>query len=130
VTIQATRIIAPERARRALWSNRLFQRQRFALRVKVTVPMHGSLRALYGSTRDISSGGMGVELVTAEALPLETPVLVTMRLPGTPHELNLTGFVTHRKGLSYGLRFSGLTREQKVLVRRICLALSTRMAAA
>jgi c-di-GMP-binding flagellar brake protein YcgR len=107
---------------RAAFANRIFRRERLDLRVKVLVPNGQRIETVYGRTSDISYGGMGV--ILTRTMEQGTPVMILFRLPKVDMDIQVPAFVSHRSGLRCGLRFAQLSAEQKLLIQRICRALS------
>jgi hypothetical protein len=98
---------------------RRWRRYKVEVRVKVVLANRG---AVYGQGSDISEGGMAL-FVPAE-LELGQTIQAELMLPYTREKAMLRGVVRSRDGFRYGLEFSVLSDHEKLLIARVCKALS------
>jgi c-di-GMP-binding flagellar brake protein YcgR len=98
---------------------RRWRRYRVEVRVKVKLPNRG---AVYGQGSDISEGGMALFLPTE--LESGQTIHAEVTLPYCKEKVMLRGVIRNRAGYRYGLEFSVLTDHEKLLIERVCHALS------
>lgn len=98
---------------------RRWRRYKVEVRVKVVLANRG---AVYGQGSDISEGGMALFIPT-ELEPGQT-IRAELALPYCREKAILRGVVRNRDGFRYGVEFSVLTDHEKVLIERVCHALS------
>ena len=98
---------------------RRWRRYRVEVRVKVKLANRG---AVYGQGSDISEGGMALFLPTE--LEAGQTIHAELTLPYCKEKAMLRGVVRNRAGFRYGVEFSVLTDHEKMLIERVCHALS------
>lgn len=98
---------------------RRWRRYKVEVRVKVMLANRG---AVYGQGSDISEGGMALFLPTE--LEPGQPINAELTLPYCREKVVLRGAIRNRDGFRYGVEFSALTDHEKLLIQRVCHALS------
>ena len=97
------------------------RRSRYKVETRVRVVLTNRA-AVYGQGSDISESGMALflptELESGQAIQAE------LMLPYTREKLVLRGVARNRAGFRYGIEFLKLTDHEKVLIGRVCNALS------
>lgn len=119
MTSESTEKLVQKGKLAAYAKTRRWQRYRVEVRVKVLLPNRA---AVYGQGSDISEGGMALFLPTE----LETgqTVQAELMLPYCREKASLRGVIRNREGFRYGVEFTILTDHEKVLIERVCHALS------
>lgn len=98
---------------------RRWRRYRVEVRVKVHLANRG---AVYGQGSDISEGGMALFMPTE--LEAGQTIQAELTLPYCREKVNLRGVIRNRDGFRYGVEFSVLTDHEKMMIERVCHALS------
>lgn len=110
------------------WRNRQLPRYPVDLLIRVALPAAPKPIILRARTIDLSTGGINISL--PHDILENSPAMVGLRLPQTgAAALNEPIFwfrarLRHRIGFRCGFQFLDLTSEQRLLLRRLCLALS------
>ena len=101
---------------------RRFPRQRFDVRIQVSVFREGETTTCWGRTSELGQDGIGAtlsgELHAGEVVSLEFPI------PLAPHILKLRAVVRYCDGLRCGFEFLVVTEEQRMMLRQVCVVLS------
>jgi hypothetical protein len=111
----STQAAAKQRKRR-------FPRQRFDVRIQVSVFREGETTTCWGRTSELGQDGIGAtlsgELHSGEVVSLEFPI------PLAPHIVKLRAIVRYCDGLRCGFEFLVMTEEQRMMLRQVCVVLS------
>jgi hypothetical protein len=98
---------------------RRWGRYKVEVRVKVVLANRG---AVYGQGSDISEGGMALFIPTE--LEVGQTIKAELTLPYCREKVGLRGVIRNRAGFRYGVEFSVLCDHEKILIQRVCHALS------
>ncbi len=101
---------------------RRFSRYRFDVRIQVSVFREGQTTAYWGRTSELGQDGIGAtlsgELKNGEVVSLDFPI------PVAPHLMKLRAVVRYSDGLRCGCEFLVVTKEQRLAIRQVCVALA------
>jgi hypothetical protein len=101
---------------------RRFSRYRFDVRIQVSVFRDGETTTYWGRTSELGQDGIGAtlsgEVKTGEVVSLEFPI------PPAPYLMKLRAIARYNDGLRCGFEFLVLTKEQRLAVRQVCVALA------
>jgi|SRR6185369_1530251 hypothetical protein len=110
------------------WRSRQLPRYPVDLLIRVALPATPKPIVLRARTVDLSTGGINISL--PHEILENSPAMVGLRLPGPSPAASaepvfwFRARLRHRTGFRCGFQFLDLTSEQRLLLRRLCLALS------
>ena len=127
--------MTPRRVRRPItlnaspWRSRQLPRYPIDLLIRVALPASPKPNILRARTIDLSTGGINISL--PHDILENSPAMIGLRLVAQTGTAALDEPVfwfrarlRHRTGFRCGFQFLDLTTEQRLLLRRLCLALS------
>jgi hypothetical protein len=99
-------------------NRRRFARYFLDKRIQIMLGEGRSAKIIYGRTRDISEGGVGV--VLPDSIDPETQVEIELPVDFQPTPMRLRAVVCFRRGFSHGMEWSSPDPADMASIRRIC----------